>query len=93
MNVIARSAGIDPRSSRVSDIPSPPTTEQSGPLSEREIEILRLTARSLDTREIAETLGLADSTVKWYWRKIFEKLGVHRRAAVVRLARQRGLIQ
>ncbi|CAB3800522.1 HTH-type transcriptional regulator MalT [Paraburkholderia ultramafica] len=91
-NVIARAAGIDPRSSRVSDTPSPPTTEQSGALSEREIEILRLTARSLDTGEIAETLGLADSTVKWYWRKLFEKFGVHRRAAVVRLARQRGLI-
>lgn len=61
-------------------------------LSEREIEILRLTAANLVTCEIAATLGLAESTVKWYWKRIFEKLGVHRRSLAIRVARMRGLI-
>ncbi|MES2257981.1 MAG: LuxR C-terminal-related transcriptional regulator [Pseudomonadota bacterium] len=61
-------------------------------LGERELEILRLSAANLDTREIAEALGLAESTVKWYWKRIFERLGVRRRALAVRAARLRGLI-
>jgi LuxR family maltose regulon positive regulatory protein len=61
-------------------------------LGKRELDILRLSARNLDTREIAAALGLADTTVKWYWKRIFEKLGVRRRALAVAAARQRGLI-
>lgn len=67
---------------------SPPT----GSFSARELEILRLTSENLANQEIANALGLADSTVKWYWKRIFEKLSVNRRAAAVRLARQRGII-
>lgn len=66
--------------------------EDARSLSEREIDILRLTAANLVTREIAAALGLAESTVKWYWKRIFEKLGVHRRSLAVRAARLRGLI-
>lgn len=61
-------------------------------LSARELDILKLTAANLLTTEIAARLGLADTTVKWYWKRIFEKLGVRRRPLAVRLARQRGLI-
>ena len=61
-------------------------------LSARELDILGLTAANLQTAEIAARLGLADTTVKWYWKRIFEKLGVRRRPLAVRLARQRGLI-
>lgn len=60
-------------------------------LSEREVEILRLAAQSLVSSEIAATLGLAESTVKWYWKRIFEKLGVRKRAGAIRVARQRGI--
>ncbi|OAJ53661.1 hypothetical protein A6V36_36065 [Paraburkholderia ginsengiterrae] len=67
-------------------------SKDAGGLSEREIEILRLTAANLVTSEIAATLGLAESTVKWYWKRMFEKLGVHRRSLAVRIARMRGLI-
>ena len=66
--------------------------EDARGLSEREIEILRLTAANLVTSEIAAALGLAESTVKWYWKRIFEKLGVHRRSMAVRVARMHGLI-
>jgi LuxR family maltose regulon positive regulatory protein len=61
-------------------------------LSARELDILGLTAANLQTAEIAARLGLADTTVKWYWKRIFEKLGVRRRPLAVRAARQRGLI-
>lgn len=61
-------------------------------LSARELDILKLTAANLLTTEIASRLGLADTTVKWYWKRIFEKLGVRRRPLAIRLARQRGLI-
>ena len=62
------------------------------PLSAREIEILRLTAENLENKEIAEHLGLTESTVKWYWKKIFSKLRVHRRFHAVKVARQNGLV-
>ncbi|MDN7437341.1 LuxR C-terminal-related transcriptional regulator [Burkholderia multivorans] len=89
---LAHSAGIGTNAKRIAESALIPTGEQDSSLSEREIDILRLAARSLDTAEIAGALGLAESTVKWYWRKIFGKFGVHRRTAAIRLARQRGLI-
>lgn len=64
----------------------------TGSFSARELEILRLTSENLANQEIANALGLAESTVKWYWKRIFEKLSVNRRTAAVRLARQRGII-
>jgi LuxR family maltose regulon positive regulatory protein len=61
-------------------------------LSEREIEIVKLSADNLDTREIGHALGLSEGTVKWYWQRIFSKLHVHKRAHAVRLARRHGLL-
>ncbi|NWL23784.1 LuxR C-terminal-related transcriptional regulator [Pseudomonas umsongensis] len=61
-------------------------------LSERELEIIRLTAHSLAAQEVAQALGLTESTVKWYWQRIFEKLGVRRRKLAVRAAKERGLL-
>ncbi|WP_420467178.1 LuxR C-terminal-related transcriptional regulator [Panacagrimonas sp.] len=73
----------------------PRTTEPEEPatLSPKEIEVLQLSANHLVAREVAQQLGVAETTVKWYWRRIFSKLGVHRRAAAVRVAQQRGLIR
>ncbi|GAB3628333.1 Serine/threonine-protein kinase PknK [Pandoraea terrae] len=92
VKLLLRSFGGRAENDLVLPLPVPDRLEESASLSEREIEIIRLTANSLATQEIADALGLAESTVKWYWRRIFEKLGVHRRAVAVRLARQRGLI-
>ncbi|HHK4245093.1 TPA: LuxR C-terminal-related transcriptional regulator [Pseudomonas aeruginosa] len=61
-------------------------------LSERELEIIRLTAQNLVAEEVAHALGLTENTVKWYWQRIFEKLGVRKRKLAVRAARERGLI-
>ncbi|WP_342663548.1 LuxR C-terminal-related transcriptional regulator [Paenibacillus pinihumi] len=62
------------------------------PLSERELEILRLIAEGLSNREISEKLFLALSTVKGYNRNLFDKLQVKRRTEAVALARSLNLL-
>ena len=46
------------------------------PLSRREMEVLYLRAQGLFTREIAERLGLAESTVRNYAHSALTKLEV-----------------
>ncbi len=58
------------------------------PLKERELQVLRLLAAGYKTPEIAEELHLANSTVKWYLRNIYSKLGVHKRADALSRARE-----
>ena len=62
------------------------------PLSERELEVLRLVAEGLSNREIGERLFLALSTVKGHNRIIFDKLQVGRRTEAVKRAQELGLI-
>jgi len=62
------------------------------PLSPRELEVLHLVAHGLSNREIGERLFLALDTVKGHNRRIFGKLGVHRRTEAVARARELGLL-
>jgi LuxR family maltose regulon positive regulatory protein len=62
------------------------------PLSERELEVLRLIAQGFSNQEISERLFLALSTVKGYNQKIFDKLQVQRRTEAVARARDLGLL-
>jgi DNA-binding NarL/FixJ family response regulator len=62
------------------------------PLSEREVEILRLIAGGASNREIAETLFLAEGTVKNHVTNILGKLGVRDRTQAALKARESGLI-
>jgi LuxR family maltose regulon positive regulatory protein len=62
------------------------------PLTEREMEVLRLIAEGLSNREISERLFLALSTVKGHTRIIFDKLQVQRRTEAVARARDLGLL-
>ncbi|MEA2267631.1 MAG: hypothetical protein QOC64_241 [Solirubrobacteraceae bacterium] len=61
------------------------------PLSEREIEVLRLASDGLSGPAIAEQLVLSPSTVKTHFENVYEKLGVSDRAAAVALALRMGL--
>jgi len=61
-------------------------------LSEREQEILRLIASGLSNQEIADTLVIAMSTVKWHVRQIFNKLNVNSRTQVLARARELSLL-
>jgi ATP/maltotriose-dependent transcriptional regulator MalT len=57
------------------------------PLSEREHEILHFLAAGLTNQGIADTLFLAESTVKWHIKHIYAKLAVHNRTQAVARAR------
>ena len=66
--------------------------EMIEPLSQRELEVLRLIALGLSNREIGERLFLALSTVKGHARLIFDKLQVQSRTEAVAHARELGLL-
>ena len=66
-----------------------PLTE---PLSERELEVLRLLATDLDGPGIAGELVVALSTVRSHTKSIYAKLGVNSRRAAVRRGEELGLM-
>lgn len=59
-------------------------------LSDRELHVLRATARGLRTKEIAADLGVSTRTVESQFSSIFNKLGVNSRAEAVVEAVARG---
>jgi DNA-binding NarL/FixJ family response regulator len=61
-------------------------------LSERERAVLDQIAQGYVSNEIAESLGVSPWTVQTYIRRIYRKLGVRSRAAVVVEAHRRGLL-
>lgn len=71
---------------------APPAQQLIEPLSERELEVLKLVAEGLTNREIGEQLFLALDTVKGHNRRIFAKLQVERRTEAVARARELGLL-
>ena len=62
------------------------------PLSQRELEILKLIALGLSNREIGDRLFLALDTIKGHNRKIFDKLQVQSRTEAIARAREMGLM-
>lgn len=71
----------------------PPRTQPLvDPLSERELEVLRLIAQGLSNEEIGKQLFLALDTIKGHNRKIFDKLQVQRRTEAVARAHELGLL-
>jgi DNA-binding NarL/FixJ family response regulator len=65
-------------------------TEQ--PLSEREIEVLRLAKRGLPNPQIAQALHISPGTVRNHLSAIYRKLGVHSRPEALQVAAERHLI-
>ena len=61
-------------------------------LSEREVEVLRLVARGLTNKEVANELEISAKTVGHHLQHAYEKLGVTTRAAATVIALQRGLV-
>jgi LuxR family maltose regulon positive regulatory protein len=62
------------------------------PLSERELDVLRLLGSDLDGPDIARELVVSLSTVRTHTRNIYAKLGVNNRRAAVRRAEELDLL-
>lgn len=68
------------------------TASSEDPLSERERQVLQLTAEGYANHEIAAQLVLSVKTVETYRARVVEKTGLRSRAALYRYARDRGLL-
>jgi LuxR family transcriptional regulator, maltose regulon positive regulatory protein len=62
------------------------------PLTERELQILRLLERDLTNKEIARELVVTPGTVKLHTTHVYRKLSVNNRRKAVILARALGLL-
>lgn len=63
-----------------------------GGLSEREAEVLRLIATGLTNAQTAERLFISPRTVDAHLQRIYDKLGVARRAEAIRFALEEGVV-
>jgi ATP/maltotriose-dependent transcriptional regulator MalT len=86
---------IDISGQKSKHLPHPTEVQSSpllDPLSDRELEVLRLVATGLSNQDIADKLVIAVSTVKSHTNKIFGKLAVQNRTEAVAKARGLGLL-
>lgn len=70
-----------------------PTPRPPGGLTQREVEVLRLAARGLTTREVAERLVISPKTADRHVQNIYTKVGVSSRGAAALWAAQHGLVR
>ncbi len=81
------------RSAGESPLPTPPASQPLiEPLSQRELEVLRLFKTELSGPEIARELVIALSTVRTHTKSIYSKLNVNNRRAAVKRAEELDLI-
>jgi DNA-binding NarL/FixJ family response regulator len=62
------------------------------PLTERERQVLQLTAQGLANKQIAVSLEISENTVKFHLSSLYAKLGVTSRTEAVRSGARRGLV-
>jgi len=83
-------------SSKMPSIPKTRPKDQSPaliePLSERELQVLRLLNSSLTSTEIGQELYVSQNTVRTHLRNIYSKLAVHGRIEAIQKAKEYGLI-
>lgn len=61
-------------------------------LTPRELDVLTLIRDGARNKQIADRLGIAETTVNYHVRNLMEKLGAHDRAHALALAIRRGLL-
>ncbi|HWG01606.1 MAG TPA: response regulator transcription factor [Trebonia sp.] len=68
------------------------TAPPAGPLTERELEVIRLVARGATNPQVAGDLYVSESTVKYHLRTAMRKLGAKDRTELVYRASAKGLL-
>ncbi|NUR06578.1 MAG: response regulator transcription factor [Nocardioidaceae bacterium] len=76
---------------RLSDTPATSADPDAPRLTERETEVLRLVAKGLSYKQIAERLVLSHRTVQNHVQNTLRKLQLHNRVQLVRYAIEQGL--
>jgi PAS domain S-box-containing protein len=69
-----------------------PEDKTTGPLSEREIEVLTLLAEGLSTKGLAQKLNISHFTARNHIQNILVKLDLHSKAQAVSYAFKRGIL-
>jgi DNA-binding NarL/FixJ family response regulator len=64
-----------------------------GDLTTRELEVLELIRDGYRNKQVAEQLGIAETTVNFHIKNIVSKLGANDRTHAVTIALRRGLLQ
>jgi NarL family two-component system response regulator YdfI len=86
-------AAIDPHELEALLATSPgPAMAETGPLTPREMEVLRLMAEGAANKIIAWKLGISEHTAKFHVASILSRLNAGTRAEAVALGVKRGLI-
>ena len=70
----------------------PSTTALIEPLSDREMEVLRLLNTALPTPEIAQELFVSANTIRSHVKSIYGKLNAHGRTEAIQRAKELGLL-
>lgn len=70
----------------------PKSVDSNFGLSEREREVLKHIATGMSITEVAQTLFISQSTVKYHLKNILSKMGVETRAEAIALASKNNLI-
>jgi len=84
--------GAVPDSARIASLLTEMARRAAGPLTGREVEVLRLVATGKTNRMIAAELAISEKTVGRHLANIFTKTGLGTRTAAAAWARDNGLI-
>ena len=73
--------------------PSWPSISARNDLTARELDVLRLIRDGHRNKQIADRLGIAETTVNFHIKNLVDKLGANDRTHAVTIAIRRGLLQ
>jgi LuxR family maltose regulon positive regulatory protein len=88
----AETAETEPEDSQRDTQAAPGNTDLPEPLSQRELEVLDLINQGLANKDIANTMGVAPTTVKAHIRNLYGKLAVGSRTEALAKARELRLL-
>jgi DNA-binding NarL/FixJ family response regulator len=81
-------AGHSPLDPRVAGALLPSRISEGPQLSDRELQVLRLTAKGLANKQIGRALGISERTVKVHLGNVFRRIGVSDRTSAALWARE-----